>query len=104
MDMEQGEADDAYFRDDAGRVCWACCSLYRKTLRLTIRKLSDRVLNIEEFFDGQVVATGQFQDIFGTVRRRFDVDIHGTWDGETLTLGRGFRLCGRRDRTAYLDG
>ena len=36
-------------------------------------KLSDREFNLEEFFDGRVVASGQFQDTFGTVRRRFDV-------------------------------
>ena len=53
-------------------------------------KLSDRVLKIEEFFDGHVLATGQFQDTFGTVRRRFDVDIKGTWDGTTLTLVEDF--------------
>ncbi|MEW9919795.1 DUF3833 domain-containing protein [Marimonas sp. MJW-29] len=53
-------------------------------------KLSDRALRIEEFFDGKVVATGQFQDTFGTVRRRFDVDIDGTWDGRTLTLVEDF--------------
>ncbi|WP_370400347.1 DUF3833 domain-containing protein [Sulfitobacter sp. JB4-11] len=52
--------------------------------------LSDKVLKIEEFFDGHVVAQGQFQDIFGTVRRRFDVDIQGTWDGRTLTLVEDF--------------
>lgn len=57
--------------------------------------LSDKVLKIEEFFDGHVVAQGQFQDIFGTVRRRFDVDIQGTWDGRTLTLVEDF---------AYADG
>ena len=52
--------------------------------------LSDRELELEEFFEGQTVATGQFQDIFGTVRRRFDVTIDGTWDGETLTLVEDF--------------
>ncbi|WP_439149326.1 DUF3833 domain-containing protein [Sulfitobacter sp.] len=52
--------------------------------------LSDRVLKIEEYFDGHVVATGQFQDTFGTVRRRFVVDINGTWDGQTLTLVEDF--------------
>jgi hypothetical protein len=49
-------------------------------------KLSDRQLKIEEFFDGRVLATGQFQDALGTVRRRFDVEINGTWDGRMLTL------------------
>lgn len=52
--------------------------------------LSDRKLNLEEFFDGRVVAQGQFQDVFGTVRRRFDVVIDGTWDGETLRLVEDF--------------
>ena len=36
--------------------------------------LSERQLNLEEFFAGDLVAVGQFQDIFGTVRRRFEVD------------------------------
>ena len=53
-------------------------------------KLSNRVLKIEDFFDGHVVATGQFQDAFGTVRRRFTVDIDGTWDGKMLTLVENF--------------
>ncbi|MEM7724021.1 MAG: DUF3833 family protein, partial [Pseudomonadota bacterium] len=48
--------------------------------------LTERELNLEEFFAGDLVAYGQFQDIFGTVRTRFEVDIDGTWDGETLTL------------------
>jgi len=52
--------------------------------------LSDNELKIEEFFDGHVVAQGQFQDVFGTVRRRFDVDIQGTWDGKVLTLVEDF--------------
>jgi hypothetical protein len=47
-------------------------------------------LNLEEYFDGHVTAKGQFQDIFGTVRNRFDVDIQGTWDGTTLTLVEDF--------------
>ncbi len=53
-------------------------------------KLSTRNLNLEEFFEGKTVAYGQFQDIFGTVLRRFEVDITGTWDGETLTLVEDF--------------
>ncbi len=52
--------------------------------------LSDRELNLEEFFEGRTVAKGQFQDVFGTVRRRFDVTIDGTWDGETLRLVEDF--------------
>lgn len=52
--------------------------------------LSSRDLNLEEFFEGQTVAHGQFQDRFGTVRRRFKVDIDGTWDGERLRLVEDF--------------
>ena len=52
--------------------------------------LSDRKLNLEEFFDGRTVAHGQFQDVFGTVRRRFVVTIDGDWDGRTLTLDENF--------------
>jgi hypothetical protein len=52
--------------------------------------LSDRKLNIEEFFDGRTIAHGQFQDAFGTVRRRFVVAIDGHWDGRVLTLDENF--------------
>ncbi|WP_208351446.1 DUF3833 domain-containing protein [Pseudaestuariivita rosea] len=52
--------------------------------------LSSRELNLEEFFEGKLVAYGQFQDIFGTVRRRFEVTIDGTWDGRTLRLVEDF--------------
>ena len=52
--------------------------------------LSDRQLNLEEFFTGDLVAHGQFKDILGRVTRRFVVDIEGTWDGETLTLVEDF--------------
>lgn len=47
-------------------------------------------LNLEEYFNGRVTAYGQFQDVTGKVRRRFDVDITGEWDGETLTLTEDF--------------
>jgi hypothetical protein len=52
--------------------------------------LSDRELDLEEFFEGRTVAYGQFQDVFGTVRRRFEVTIDGTWDGRTLILDENF--------------
>lgn len=52
--------------------------------------LSDRKLNLEEFFDGELVAYGQFQDIFGTVRRSFVVTITGDWDGTRLRLVEDF--------------
>jgi hypothetical protein len=52
--------------------------------------LSEKELELEEFFAGDLVAHGQFQDVFGTVRRRFVVDVEGTWDGRTLTLREDF--------------
>jgi hypothetical protein len=53
-------------------------------------QLSSRALHLEEFFDGRLIAYGQFQDILGEVRRRFVVEIDGTWDGETLRLVEDF--------------
>lgn len=53
-------------------------------------KMSTRALNLEEFFLGDLVAYGQFQDVLGEVRRRFEVKINGTWDGETLRLVEDF--------------
>lgn len=47
-------------------------------------------LTLEEFFQGQTVATGLFQDRFGNVRRQFTVQIDGSWDGETLILDEQF--------------
>lgn len=47
-------------------------------------------LKLEDYFVGRMKAWGQFQDRFDKVRRRFTVDIEGTWDGETLTLKEDF--------------
>ena len=47
-------------------------------------------LRIEDYFDGQTKAWGIFEDRFGTLRRQFEVEIDGTWDGETLTLVEDF--------------
>ena len=52
--------------------------------------LSRQKLNLEEFFDGELVAYGQFQDILGTVRRSFTVELKGDWDGERLRLEEDF--------------
>ena len=45
---------------------------------------------LQEFFDGELRAYGQFQDVLGTVRRSFVVDIAGDWDGERLRLVEDF--------------
>jgi len=52
--------------------------------------LSERQLRLEKFFVGDLVAHGQFQDVFGTVRRQFEVKINGKWDGKILTLTEDF--------------
>ena len=57
--------------------------------------LADPVLpgpefELEVFFDGRLTAYGQFQDIFGTVRRSFRVQIEGDWNGERLRLVEDF--------------
>ncbi|PTX54540.1 uncharacterized protein DUF3833 [Litoreibacter ponti] len=52
--------------------------------------LSERQLNLETYFAGDLRAYGQFQDVLGTVRRQFVVDIDGTWDGEILRLVEDF--------------
>ncbi|MGB7262452.1 MAG: DUF3833 domain-containing protein [Albidovulum sp.] len=57
---------------------------------LADRALSDRQLNLEEFFEGKTVAHGQFQDVFGNVQRRFEVQITGHWDGRILKLVEDF--------------
>jgi len=47
-------------------------------------------LDLEEYFVGDLRAYGQFQDILGKVRNRFEVDIEGSFDGEVLTLVEDF--------------
>ncbi len=60
------------------------------TPNLEDETLSDRQFNLEEFFDGKTIAHGQFQDVFGNIQRRFDVQITGTWDGRYLKLVEDF--------------
>ncbi len=47
-------------------------------------------LLLEEYFAGETRAHGIFVDRFGDLRRQFEVDIEGTWDGETLVLKEDF--------------
>lgn len=47
-------------------------------------------LVLEDFFSGNLVATGLFEDRFGNIRTQFTVDITGTFDGKTLTLDENF--------------
>jgi hypothetical protein len=64
--------------------------------------LSDRKLDLEAFFSGPVTASGQFQDIFGTVRERFDVTVTSSFDGQTLILTEDFIYAdGRTERRVW---
>ena len=59
-------------------------------------------LVIENYFDGKVKAWGVFEDRFGTLRRQFEVDINGTWDGSNLVLDEHFVYAdGERDRRIW---
>ena len=71
----------------ASVLCLAACA---GRPALDDPQLSDRQLNLEEFFAGDLVAHGQFQDVLGTVRRNFVVEINGDWDGERLRLVEDF--------------
>ncbi len=54
------------------------------------RPMTGQDFALEQFFDGRLVARGQFQDVFGTVRRQFTVRIAGDWDGARLRLVEDF--------------
>jgi hypothetical protein len=43
-------------------------------------------LKLEEYFNGPLKAWGVVQDYRGRVTRRFDIDLMGSWDGNTGTL------------------
>ena len=59
-------------------------------------------LVIENYFAGKTKAWGIFEDRFGTLRRQFDVDINGTWDGRELVLDEHFIYAdGERDRRVW---
>lgn len=57
---------------------------------LTDAALTKEDFALERFFDGKLTARGQFQDVFGTVRRSFVADITGDWDGTRLRLVEDF--------------
>lgn len=47
-------------------------------------------LDLREYLSGRLTATGIFFDYSGTASLRFDVDMVGTWDGNTGTLTEDF--------------
>ncbi len=59
-------------------------------------------LKIETFFDGKVYAWGIFEDRFGHLRRQFQVEIDGDWNGERLILDEKFLYGdGERDHRVW---
>lgn len=52
-------------------------------------------LDLQEYFNGPIKAWGFVQDYSGKVTRRFDVDMVGSWDGDTGTL---------KEKFEYYDG
>jgi len=60
--------------------------------RQDVVALHDRTprLDLENFFSGQSVAFGIFEDRFGTLRRQFRVVLDGTVSGDVLTLDEAF--------------
>lgn len=52
-------------------------------------------LDLQNYFTGPIKAWGLVQDYSGKVTRRFDVDMVGSWEGNTGTLKEDF---------AYYDG
>ena len=53
-------------------------------------KLSNLDFSLVDFFVGETMAHGQFQDVLGNVSRRFNVTINGSWDGNNLVLVEDF--------------
>jgi Protein of unknown function (DUF3833) len=51
----------------------------------------EALFDITQFFDGHTRAWGVFEDRFRRVRRRFNVDIDGRWDGRDFVLTERFR-------------
>ena len=47
-------------------------------------------LDLQEYFNGNITAWGQFQDRSGMVIKRFRVDMTGTWVGNEGTLDERF--------------
>ena len=65
-------------------------------------KGTEPALDIREYFTGPVKAWGILQDWRGHVTRRFTVDLHGAWDGDTGTLDEYFRYDdGESDRRTW---
>ena len=86
-----------WFRRVAGFIVTAALTLgilggISACARRDVAVLSDRQpgLDLAEFFAGDSVAYGIFEDRFGNLRRQFRVNMTGTVEGDTLTLAEDF--------------
>jgi len=61
-------------------------------------------LQLENFFEGDLVAYGTVQDYSGKVTQRFRVEMEGTWDGNEGVLDEQFYYAdgSRQERIWYL--
>lgn len=53
-------------------------------------KNDNPTLQMEDYFSGKVKGYGLVQKTSGAVRRRFEVDMHGKWEGNQGTLDENF--------------
>lgn len=86
-----------WFRRVAGFIVTAALTLgilggISACARRDVAVLSDRQpgLDLAEFFAGDSLAYGIFEDRFGNLRRQFRVNMTGTVEGDTLTLVEDF--------------
>lgn len=55
------------------------------------------------FLEGRVSAWGIFEDRFGTLRRRFDVEMEGRWEGGAFRLDESFIYdTGEREKRTWI--
>jgi hypothetical protein len=55
-------------------------------------------VSVREYFNGPIKAWGLIQNRKGDVTTRFDVEMMGTWDGDTGTLEEDFRYYDGREQ------
>lgn len=69
----------------------------------TIHESRTPNLTLEDFFEGETVAYGIFEDRYGNLKRQFRVNIVGVVDGNTLTLDEHFLYDdGEQDRRFWV--
>nr|WP_244323569.1 DUF3833 domain-containing protein [Salinivibrio costicola] len=77
------------------RIQWALLAVAALLLTACSADIEDYkartpAFDLFEYFEGHTKAWGMVQDFSGEQRRRFEVDIIGTVDGDTLTLDESF--------------